>query len=189
MLTNFSYEVCGYTFISIEVSIEDLIDTEKTNKYYLTLKENGENYYIVGNRINKMVIYYLLNQQHSVDYPDNTPYMIDLIDFNVNMKVLTEKDTLYLFETEYIIVRSEEEILELENTETMNEDEYEVVDNDSTNEDIEVPDLIEIQRIEPEIRSQEEEIELEIEEMKKMTVKENPVVEKPKRKYNKRKVA
>ena len=71
----------------------------------------------------------------------------------------------------------------------MNEDEYEVVDNDSTNEDMEVPDLIEIQRIEPEIRSQEEEIELEIEEMKKMTVKENPVVEKPKRKYNKRKVA
>lgn len=189
MLTNFSYEVCGYTFISIEVSIEDLIDTEKTNKYYLTLKENGENYYIVGNRINKMVIYYLLKQQHSVDYPDNTPYMIDLIDFNVNMKVLTEKDTLYLFETEYIIVRSEEEILDLENTETMNEDEYEVVDNDSTNEDMEVPDLIEIQRIEPEIKSQEEEIELEIEEMKKMTVKENPVVEKPKRKYNKRKVA
>ena len=189
MLTNFSYEVCSYTFISIEVSVEDLIDTEKTNKYHLTFKENGENYYIVGNRINKMVIYYLLNQQYSVNYPDNTPYMIDLIDFNVNMKVFTEKDTLYLFENEYIIVRSEEEILELENPDSLNEDEYEVVDNNSTNHDMEVPDLVEIQRIEPEINSQEEEIELEIEEMKKMTAKENPVVEKPKRKYNKRKVA
>ena len=191
MMTIFSYELCSYTFISIEVSIEDLTDRAKTNKYHLTLKENDENYYIVGNRINKMVIYYLLNQQYSVDYPDNIPYIIDLIDFNVNMKVLTEKDTLYLFENEYIIVQNEEEIVDLENTDSLNEDEdeYEVVDNDSTNQDMEVPDLIDIQRIEPGMNSHEEEIELEIEEMKKMTAKENPVVEKPKRKYNKRKIA
>jgi hypothetical protein len=75
-------ELCTFSFISISVQIKD--------KTYLI---KFENYYIVGNTINKYVISYLIKNQHSISQ-DIVDYSLDIIDHNVNMLELGPDDEI-----------------------------------------------------------------------------------------------
>ena len=59
---------------------------------------------MVNNTFNKKVLFYLLNKQHGVKYDDSTfTYKLNIIDDNVNMISLSEKDVLILKEDTYEI--------------------------------------------------------------------------------------
>ena len=135
-----SYKLCSFSFISIQVSIEDLVDRSKTNHYYLKFMTDDENYYIVGNKINHEVVLYLLKTQCNVDYPPFTTYIVDVIDFNVNLQFLTEKDTIHFLENDYKVTHDEVN-LSLEIPERSEIDSSS--DSDSDLDDL--PDLIEME--------------------------------------------
>lgn len=92
---NFKYTVCKFSFISLSVRFNE------TN-YPIKLSSDNENYYVVGNKINRLIICYLLKKQHNVLCDEVVDiYSIDLIDSNVNMKTLCEKDEIVLNENDY----------------------------------------------------------------------------------------
>lgn len=94
---NFEYNVCKFSFLSMTVTINN-------KKYPIKLSTDSENYYIVGNKINLLLIAYLLKTQYKVICDEITgTYELDIIDHNVTMKTLTEKDEIILHENDYII--------------------------------------------------------------------------------------
>ena len=94
---NFDYKLCKFSFMSITVKINN-------KKYPIKLSNEKENYYIVGNKINLLLIAYLLKSQHNVMCDEvNGMYEMDIIDQDVNMKTFTEKDEIKFDENEYSI--------------------------------------------------------------------------------------
>jgi hypothetical protein len=99
---NYRYNVCKFSFISINVK---LIINCKEKSYQIKLSNETENYYIVGNKINMLVVRYLLKKQHGIVKDElSEKYVLELIDQNVNMFSLSEKNEIVLNETEYKIV-------------------------------------------------------------------------------------
>jgi len=99
---NYSYSLCEFSFISISVKL--FVDC-KEKSYPVKLSNDSENYYVIGNKINRLIICYLLKKQHGIVCDEITrEYTLELIDHNVNMKTLTEKDEIILNETDYKIV-------------------------------------------------------------------------------------
>jgi len=99
---NYSYSLCNFSFISINVRL--FVDS-KAKLYPIKLANESENYYVTGNKINRFIICYLLKIQHGIVCDDLTEnYVLELIDQNVNMKTLTEKDEIVLNETDYKVV-------------------------------------------------------------------------------------
>ena len=92
---DYNYSICKFSFISFSVKIG-------RDMYQLKLSNDSENYYVVGNRINKHVIYYLLKNQCGIDIDCN--YELDIIDNNVNMLTLTEKEEIVLEDSCYKII-------------------------------------------------------------------------------------
>ena len=141
-----SYKLCGFSFISIQVSIEDIKDRSKTNSYYLKLRTDGDNYYIAGNKINREVVLYLLKTHYNVDYPPFTTYIIDMIDFNANIQFLTEKDTICLLENDYKISHDDVKLtLQIPETIIFDDDSETESDSESETNSDDLPDLIEIE--------------------------------------------
>jgi hypothetical protein len=94
---NFDYTLCKFSFISMTVNFNN-------KKYPLKLSTESENYYIVGNKINLLLVAYLLKTQYKVLCDEiNGRYELDIIDHNVTMKTLTEKDEIILHENDYIV--------------------------------------------------------------------------------------
>jgi hypothetical protein len=94
---NFDYKVCKFSFMSLTVKFNG-------TKYQIKLSSETENYYIVGNKINLLLISYLLKKQHNVNCDENTGiYELDVIDHNVNMKTFTEKDEIVFTEQDYTV--------------------------------------------------------------------------------------
>ena len=94
------YILCDYGFISI------IIDVEQDGKEYsinLKLKNENENYYIVGNVINKFIILYLSQLITGVQFQTTCKYNLNLIDQNVNIIKITEEDEIVLNLTNYEI--------------------------------------------------------------------------------------
>ena len=99
---NYSYSLCKFSFISINVKL--FVDY-KEKSYAIKLINDSENYYIVGNKINRLIICYLLKQQHGIIRDKIiSEYRLELIDHNVDMKTLTERDEIVLNETDYKVV-------------------------------------------------------------------------------------
>lgn len=99
---NYSYSLCNFSFISINVKL--FVDC-KEKSYAVKLVNDSENYYVVGNKINRLIICYLLKKQHDIVRDDLTEkYVLDLIDHNVNMLSITEKDEIILNENDYKVV-------------------------------------------------------------------------------------
>jgi len=99
---NYSYSLCKFSFISLNVRL--FVDC-KAKSYVIKLSNDSENYYVVGNKINRFIICYLLKQQHGITCDKiMQEYILELIDQNVNMKTLTEKDEIILNETDYKVV-------------------------------------------------------------------------------------
>jgi hypothetical protein len=129
--TNYQYVPCKYSFISVNIVIEN----DSTYKIQL------DNFYIAGNKINSLVVCYLLQSQHGLTYTsDNVKYVMNIIDHDVNMVSLCESDELVLQEDTYTINKSvDEPVDELVNEsvdELVNESVDELVDelvDESTN--------------------------------------------------------
>lgn len=99
--SNFDYEKCKYKFISLTISFSD------TETYKLKLFSEHENYYIVNNKLNKNVFCYLLKSRYNVSKNDKDgliKYKLELIDQNVNIKNLTEKNEIILHKDHYSIL-------------------------------------------------------------------------------------
>jgi hypothetical protein len=98
--TNYQYVPCKYSFISVNIVIEN----DSTYKIQL------DSFYIVGNKFNNLVVCYLLQSQHGLTYTsDNVKYVMNIIDDDVNMVSLCELDELVLLERTYTINKSIDE--------------------------------------------------------------------------------
>lgn len=150
-------EKCNYTFFSVEVVVQ--LENGPIQSYNLPLKTEHENYYMVGNKINRVFICYLLYQKYSVEYDsENIVYSLNLLDNLVRMSTLNELDCI-LFGKEdystYSLINVEEN--NKENNIEHYEIEYErISDNDS------MPELEEIIENEREVERDEERYEEKI---------------------------
>lgn len=135
----FNYKLCNYMFISTILYLET---KSLIINYDLGLFCDGNNYFVVNNKIDKYVICYLLKEQKNVNFsPENCKYKLNIIDQNANMTELSEKDVLYLHEDNYEIIQVIGETVEYssssENEENENSGssvgskEYEIVENDN----------------------------------------------------------
>ncbi|NDA89448.1 MAG: hypothetical protein EBY20_00820 [Alphaproteobacteria bacterium] len=98
----YSYNVCKFSFISFSVKL--LVDGQEKS-YPIKLSNDSENYYVIGNKINKLLVSYLLKKQHGVMRDELTEtYVLEFIDQNVNMLSLSEKSEIVLNENDYKIV-------------------------------------------------------------------------------------
>jgi hypothetical protein len=99
---NVNYTICDFTFISINVNV--INNNETSQLYSLKLCNDNENYYIVGNKINKFFVYYLLKKQYNLIFDDkNYEYELILIDQNANIKTFSEKEEIILNEKDYSV--------------------------------------------------------------------------------------
>jgi hypothetical protein len=97
---DYNYDVCSFCFISTCVK---LCGEEKS--YQIKLVTESENYYIVGNRINRRLICYLLKKYYNVIWdPASAIYILDIIDHNIDIKSFSEKEEILLNEKDYDII-------------------------------------------------------------------------------------
>jgi hypothetical protein len=93
------YDLCNYKFMSSSLSLK-----QNGQTYNLKLQTPHENYYVVNNRLNPLVVCYLLKRQHGIDiFADDIKYDLTIIDNKINHVVLTEKQELVFRENDYVI--------------------------------------------------------------------------------------
>lgn len=93
----FDYKLCKFSFMSLTVKFNDA-------KYQIKLSSEKDNYYIIGNKINILLISYLLKKQHNVACDEISGiYELDIIDHNVNMKKFNENDEITFGEDDYTV--------------------------------------------------------------------------------------
>ncbi len=98
----FNYEICKYTFISFDLYIQNEL---KQLNYDLNLFFNGNNYYVINNKIDKYFICFLLYSRYGIyQKPDSCKYKINIIDDKANMVEICEKDVIYLYKDHYEII-------------------------------------------------------------------------------------
>jgi hypothetical protein len=101
---NFNYNLCKFTFIALNVT---LLQNGNGNcvSYPIKLSNEYENYYIIGNKINRLLICYLLKLQHGIMCDEICEkYTLELIDHMVEIKKYSEKDEIILYENDYKII-------------------------------------------------------------------------------------
>jgi len=92
-------DLCNYKFMSSSLSLK-----QNGKTYNLQLQTHDENYYVVNNRLNTLVVCYLLKRQHGIDiFADDIKYDLTIIDNKINHVVLTEKQQLIFRENDYLI--------------------------------------------------------------------------------------
>jgi len=98
----YCYNVCKFSFISFSVK---LVVNCKEQSYPIKLSSDLENYYVIGNKINRLLISYLLKKQCGIVCDElEGKYVLELIDHNVNMISLSEKDEIVLNEKDYKVI-------------------------------------------------------------------------------------
>jgi len=98
----FNYMICNYTFISIDLYIQNEL---KQLSYDLNFFFNENNFYLVNNKIDKYVICFLLYSRHGIyQKPDSCKYKLNIIDHNANMVEVCEKDIIYLYKDNYEVI-------------------------------------------------------------------------------------
>jgi len=86
---NYEYEKCNYKFMSLTIVISD------NEKYDLKLHSEKENYYITKNILNKNIFSFLIRKQYGIIKDEYTLcYRLEIIDQNINIINLTEKDSI-----------------------------------------------------------------------------------------------
>ena len=86
-----------YKFLSLIV----IISEDET--YNINLHSKKENYYIVGNIIDKNFIIYYLEKYHKVKISQDILYILQLIDHNVKTNILDMNKKITLLENGYVI--------------------------------------------------------------------------------------
>jgi hypothetical protein len=95
--TNFNYSPCTYSFISSQIQVNDTI-------YQIKFLNEKDNYLIVNNKINRLLVVHILKQQFGVIYDEiMIKYKLDIIDNQVNMLSLDESQELTLEENKLSI--------------------------------------------------------------------------------------
>jgi hypothetical protein len=93
------YDLCNYKFMSCSLRLKHNGQT-----YNLKLQTPDENYYVVNNMLNSLVVCYLLKRQHGIDiFAENIKYDLTIIDNKINHVVLTENQELTFRENDYVI--------------------------------------------------------------------------------------
>jgi len=96
---DYNYEVCAFSFISINV----ITGSDKISRP-IKLSSDTENYYVVGNKINRFLICYLLNKQHNINCDEVTgSYILEVIDHDVNIKTFYENDEIIFNKNNYTV--------------------------------------------------------------------------------------
>jgi hypothetical protein len=85
-----------YKFLSLIVIISE------DEKYDIKLNSKKDNYYIIGNVIDKNFIKYYLEKYHKLKIKEDILYIVQLIDQNVKMNILDMNKKIILLENEYI---------------------------------------------------------------------------------------
>lgn len=93
------FVMCDFKFYSITLILSE------RERYPISLSSNHYNYYIVGNVIDKYVFFYLLNRQHgiNINVDRDLCYTLEMLDNNMDLVFVTEKDEIVLSETNYKI--------------------------------------------------------------------------------------
>jgi hypothetical protein len=94
---NFDYSLCKFTFISMLLKV-------KNASWLIKLSTNTENYYVIGNVIGATMISYLLKNQHNKILEKGESYELTIIDQDINLIVISEKDVLVFQEKAYHIL-------------------------------------------------------------------------------------
>jgi len=123
---DYNYTPCKYSFISIELVItNDALNENESNKethYPIKLSCDKENYYIVNNKINKLILCYLLHKQHSLLFDEqDITYTLNIIDHNADMVTMSEKDELVFKEDTYEVVVYESTTYVFDNTNSVDD--------------------------------------------------------------------
>ncbi len=125
-------EKCDYKFFTMSVSIKD-VDTHVEKTYNLILKNDRENYYMVGNKINKVFICYWLFQKYGLDFDWRyITYRMDLLDNEFKIFSLTEDECIVFSKDSYDVIKfnnPQDDLIEkyeyeLDEKIKINEDEY-----------------------------------------------------------------
>jgi hypothetical protein len=87
-----------YKFLSLIVMIEDMEDT-----YNINLYNKLENYYVVGNVIDKNFIKYYLAKYYKININENYSYSWQLIDENIKVIICPMDKKIILLENNYEI--------------------------------------------------------------------------------------
>jgi hypothetical protein len=86
-----------YKFISLIVIISD------NETYDVKLNSKKDNYYIVGNVIDKNFIKYYLEKYYKLKIKQDILYILQLIDYNMKINILDINKKITLWENEYVI--------------------------------------------------------------------------------------
>ena len=124
---DYNYTPCKYSFISIDLVVvkHDTLNENESDKethYPIKLSGDKENYYIVNNKINKLILCYLLHKQHSMLYDEqDITYTLNIIDHNADMVTMSEKDELVFKEDTYEVVVYESTTYVCDNTNSVDD--------------------------------------------------------------------
>lgn len=86
-----------YKFLSLIV----IFSEDET--YNIKLHSKKDNYYIIGNVIDKIFIKYYLEKYYNIKVTEDISYILQLIDQNVKINILNMDKKITLLENEYII--------------------------------------------------------------------------------------
>lgn len=121
-LTNL--EKCSYKFFSLSVFIKE-VDRNVSKQYDLILKNHKDNYYMVGNKINKVFVCYWLFQKYGVDFDWRyITYRMDLLDNKFKIFSLNEDDCIVFSKDSYDVIKFDNSQGEVVEKIKINEDEY-----------------------------------------------------------------
>lgn len=95
-----SYEKCNYTFLSMFLTFKN-----NNSNYDIMIFNNNETYFVTNNRINVKLISYLLATRYNIYKNfELLEYNIQIIDNNVNILTISEKDEIILYKEHYEIL-------------------------------------------------------------------------------------
>jgi hypothetical protein len=93
----FIWNSVKYKFLSLIVMISE------DETYDIKLHSKKENYYIVGNVIDKNFIKYYLEKYYKIKITSNDSYLVQLIDQNVKVNILDMNKKITLLENDFMI--------------------------------------------------------------------------------------
>jgi hypothetical protein len=99
---DYDFETSDFMFISLRLFC-------KENNYTIELKNDKHNFYIVNNVLDKHFFTYYLKYILNLDnLEENITYKLELVDQDVNVLLLTDKDKIVLNKQDYTIVNNED---------------------------------------------------------------------------------
>jgi len=101
---DFDFEKTNFTFMSLQLLY-------KENNYTIELKNDKHNFYIVNNVLdNNFFTYYLKYILNIDNLEKDISYKLELVDQDVNVLLLTDKDNIIVNKQDYTIVNLNEDV-------------------------------------------------------------------------------